>query len=375
LIRPTDGAHVTYDELLAVADPRINGQIHEEVFVKKFDCIQQSLNDLQDTFAQVNPDVVVMFGDDQDELFFEDNYPMISVYWGDILTHYPRTLTRPGMSEAIRISAAVYGTEIIDYPVETNLGLHVVSQLAERDFDVAHSRYMKPEYGGTIGPATWYLDSSARPSLASRVWPTHFSFPVCRWFAGKRPPMLPITINTCYPPNWISPRRAFALGRAVRESIQAWDSDARVAIVTSGGLSHFTVDEDIDRLALKGPDHRRQPDLSTLPRYKLQSATTEILNWVAAAGAMGETPMDLIDLPARLSFASRNRLRLRRRALAPRLNRPQPPQSQSSQRAKGEHQDQATGHVLVQILVGVDNRQRDECVRHNQAPQSRPATQ
>jgi len=112
-------AKVTYDELLASADPTIAAQIDEEVFVRKFDCIQQGLNELQETFAQVNPDVVVMFGDDQDELFFEDNYPMISVYWGDILTHYPRMTTRPGMSEAIRISSSVYGTEIIDYPVET----------------------------------------------------------------------------------------------------------------------------------------------------------------------------------------------------------------------------------------------------------------
>ena len=106
--------------------------------------------------------------------------------------------------------------------------------------------------------------------------------------------MLPITINTCYPPNWISPRRAFALGRAVREAIEAWDSDLRVAIVTSGGLSHFTVDEEIDRQALKGLTTADGQILSTLPRYKLQSATTEILNWVAAAGAMGETKMELI---------------------------------------------------------------------------------
>jgi hypothetical protein len=80
----------------------------------------------------------------------------------------------------------------------------------------------------------------------------------------------------------------------VREAIEAWDSDARVAIVTSGGLSHFTVDEEIDRQALKGLTTADSQILSTLPRYKLQSATTEILNWVAAAGAMGETPMDLI---------------------------------------------------------------------------------
>jgi hypothetical protein len=294
LIRPSDGKHVTYDELLASADPKIAEQIDEDVFCQKFSAIQMALNELQDTFAQVDPDVVVMFGDDQDEMFFDDNYPMISLYWGDTLTHYPRITTRPGMSDAIRISASVYGTEIIDYPVDTTLGLHLVQELAERDFDVAQSRYMKEEYGGTIGPGTWYLDFQRNTKPRRQGMAHAFAFPVCRWFAGKRPPMVPITINTCYPPNWISPRRAYALGRAVRESIEAWDNDARVAIVTSGGLSHFTVDEEIDRRALEGLTTADGQILSTLPRYKLQSATTEILNWVAAAGAMGDVPMEQI---------------------------------------------------------------------------------
>src|SRR5215813_3825500 len=112
LVRPSDGKHVTYDELLASADPKIAAQhISEDVFVRKYERIQQGLEELQKTFCQVNPDVVVMFGDDQDEVFFEDNYPMISVYWGDTLTHYPRTTSRPNMSEAIKIASAVYGTE------------------------------------------------------------------------------------------------------------------------------------------------------------------------------------------------------------------------------------------------------------------------
>src|SRR5215208_7226212 len=295
LIRPSDGAHVTYEELLASADPRIADEIDEEIFCRKFAAIQENLDTLQRDFTAADPDVVVMFGDDQDEMFFDDNYPMISVFWGDILTHYPRTLvSRPNMSEAMKISASVYGTEIIEYPVHKDLGLHVVEQLVERDFDVAQSRYMKEEYGGTIGPGTWYLDYQRQTKPRKQGMPHAFSFPVCRWFGDRRPPMLPITINTCYPPNWISPRRAYALGRAVREAIEAWDSDARVAIVTSGGLSHFTVDEEIDRLALKGLTTADGQILSTLPRYKLQSATTEILNWVAAAGAMGETPMDLM---------------------------------------------------------------------------------
>ena len=298
LIRPSDGAHVTYEELLASADPKIADQLSEEIFCRKFAAIQRSLDELGQRFAETDPDVVVMFGDDQDELFFDDNYPMINVYWGEIFTHYPRMLNRPGMSEAMRISAAVYGTETIEYPVETRLGLHIVEQLVEREFDVAHSRYMKPEYGGTIGPATWYLNYQ-RSTPPRRQGMSHaFAFPICRWFMGKRPPIVPITINTCYPPNWISPRRAFTLGRAVREAILAWDSQARVAIVTSGGLSHFTVDEEIDRLALKGLMSADPQILCGLPRWKLQSATTEILNWVAAAGAMGSTPMELLTYQA-----------------------------------------------------------------------------
>src|SRR5262249_55141791 len=149
LIRPRDGKHVTYAELLESADPKIADQIDEDVFCGKYQAIQNSLNELQVTFAQVKPDVVVMFGDDQDEMFFDHNYPMISLYSGVTLTHYPWTLTRPGMSEAIRISSAVYGTEVIDYPVQTNLGKYLVAELAEKDFDIAQSRYMKEQYGGT----------------------------------------------------------------------------------------------------------------------------------------------------------------------------------------------------------------------------------
>ena len=294
LIRPSDGAHVTYNELLESADPRAADELGEEIFKRKFANIQNGLNDLQRCFDQVNPDVVVMFGDDQDELFFDDNYPSISVYWGDTLTHYPRDGSRPNMTDAIRLASSVYGTEIIEYPVETSLGLHLITDLVDHDFDVAHSRYLKPEYGGTIGPATWYLNFERKTAPRRQGMAHAFSFPVCRWFNGKRPPMVPITMNTCYPPNWISPRRAFALGRAVREAVLSWESDARVAIVCSGGLSHFTVDEDLDRMALKGLTEANGDILTSLPRYKLQSASTETLNWVAAAGAMGDTPMEVI---------------------------------------------------------------------------------
>ena len=153
---------------------------------------------------------------------------------------------------------------------------------------------MKEEYGGTIGPGTWYLDFQRNTKPRRQGMAHAFSFPVCRWFGGKRPPMVPITINTCYPPNWISPRRAYALGpRRPRVDRSLGQRRAR-------GHRHLRRPEPLhggrgDRSpALKGLTTADGEILSTLPRYKLQSATTEILNWVAASGAMGETPMELI---------------------------------------------------------------------------------
>lgn len=243
--------------------------------------------------SQASPDVVVMFGDDQEEVFFEDNYPCINVYWGEQYRMIPRPM-RPDMTESAKLSALAYGSEPRDYPVDSKLGLHIIESLINQDFDVAQSRYQKEQYGGTVGPGTWYLDHKRATETRPFGLAHAFAFPICRWFDRKSIPMVPISINTCYPPNWISPHRAFALGRAVRKAIEAWDSDKRVAIVTSGGLSHFVVDEELDRRALKALSEADGEALSALPRQRLQSATTEILNWVAAAGAMGPTKMEVI---------------------------------------------------------------------------------
>jgi hypothetical protein len=124
--------------------------------------------------------------------------------------------------------------------------------------------------------------------------PHAFSFPVARWFNGMDVPIVPISINTCYPPNWIGPKRAYQLGQAVRNIIDGWDTDKTVAFACSGGLSHFVVDEELDRQALKGLESADGEALMSLPRHRLQSATTETLNWVAVQGAMGGTKMETI---------------------------------------------------------------------------------
>jgi hypothetical protein len=284
LVKMPEGKRVTYDELLALADPKIADVVNAETCIERQSNLQNGLDELERRFGQASPDVVVMFGDDQSEWFFEDNYPTINVYWGDSV--HIQGIPPNGPFRHLP-------TEDMEWPVDSELGLHVIESLMERDFDISQSRYQKEAYGGSIGPATWYLDMKRSTEPRPFGLLHAYSFPINRWFAGKKVPILPITINTCYPPNWISPRRAYALGQAVREAVDNWASDKKVAFACSGGLSHFVVDEDIDQMALKGMTEANGEILSSLPRHRLQSATTEILNWVATAAAMGK-PMDLI---------------------------------------------------------------------------------
>ena len=286
LIKMPEGKRVTYDELEALADPEIAKHINVETFMQKEDSIQRGLDELEKRFGQTEADVVVMFGDDQSEFFFDDNMPSINVYWGDNIHILPRGDANGPLRS--------YLPDEQDWPVASDLGLHIIESLMDRDFDVSHSHYQREAYGGKIGPATWYLDMERSTEPRPFGIPHAFGFAMGRWFAGKKLPIVPITLNTCYPPNWISPRRAYALGRAVREAINNWDSNLKVAVATSGGLSHFVVDEEIDRLALKGLNEGSGEILSSLPRVRLQSATTEILNWVATQGTMGDASMEVI---------------------------------------------------------------------------------
>ena len=65
-------------------------------------------------------------------------------------------------------------------------------------------------------------------------------------------PIVPVALNTYFPPNQPRPRRCYDLGQAIRKAVQSAKGGARVGILASGGLSHFTVDEELDRRVLAG---------------------------------------------------------------------------------------------------------------------------
>ena len=56
-------------------------------------------------------------------------------------------------------------------------------------------------------------------------------------------------------------------------------------MVASGGLSHFVVDEELDRQLLKAMCDNDAETLRSIAPERMQSGTSEGLNWIAAAGA------------------------------------------------------------------------------------------
>jgi hypothetical protein len=267
----TDGRHVSYNELLAKASPSLAGEVTTAKWQARYDACQQGIATLAKVLEQVSPDILVIFGDDQEELFSDENMPAMLVYWGEELLNRPHYAN--AASPGLRAAAWAYGEMDKIYPVATNLGRHLIESLVGAGFDVAHSRKLKPGEG--MGHA--------------------FSFVYGRLLNGKTMPTVPIMVNTYYPPNQPTPKRCFDLGRAVRAAIETWPNDARVAVIGSGGLSHFVIDEELDQQILKAMQAKDAEVLSALPQRRLNSGTSEVRNWISTAGAVEHLAMTLID--------------------------------------------------------------------------------
>jgi len=149
-----------------------------------------------------------------------------------------------------------------EYPVARDLALFLVERLVDQQFDIA------------------FADRLARPRGEGHA----FGF-VHRRLLRAPLPIVPVVVNTYYPPNQPRPRRCFQLGVALRKSIEAWRPEARIGILASGGLSHFTVDEALDRRVLDACAAGDGEALAEIPPAKLNSGSSEIRNWIVAAGA------------------------------------------------------------------------------------------
>ena len=139
------GEVMTYEELLSQADPAIAKALTPEKLQAQHDAYQKAIATLEKTLKDANPDVVVIIGDYQEEMFFDDNMPLFSIYLGESMRLIPRH-TGESAPQIVRDSARGYGDVEMDVPVDAELGLHLIHHLVEADFDVSHIRYQNEEY-------------------------------------------------------------------------------------------------------------------------------------------------------------------------------------------------------------------------------------
>jgi len=260
----TEGRLTTYEKQLKHAPPGITDQITPERMRARHQAVEGAMARLGDFLREAKLDALIVVGDDQDELYHPDNMPGMLIYYGETIPNVPLGADFRGPEWARRATARWYEEkEPRDYPVDASLARHLIDALIDREFDIAASA-ATPKGEGE-GHAIGFVHKRIMKEIV---------------------PIVPVCINTYYPPNQPTPRRCYKLGQAIRAAVESYPGDKRVGIVGSGGLSHFVVDEALDRGFIDMMRRKDAGAIQALPREKLNSGSSEIRNWICVAGAV-----------------------------------------------------------------------------------------
>lgn len=275
-LRDTDGNPVTFAELEARANGRYAAQAELDRLDAQVAEVEQALERLRSDVAAAAPDLFVVLGDDQNELHDRDNTPALGVFYGDDVAMAARGRFGRYHEELADIRPVVAAGYAMGsgqvFPGHQDFARHLIATLIDRGFDPAAME--------SVGHA------------ASDGWGVGHAFGVVETqLVGEPVPMVPLLLNTYFPPNQVPAARCYELGRVLRAAIDAYPDALRVALVASGGLSHFVTDEALDHRvldALRTGDHDA---LHAIPEKLLHAGSSEIRAWFALAAACADRPV------------------------------------------------------------------------------------
>ena len=274
-LHPFRGREYTYEELKAERrGENLAAQITPEERRRRYDACQRAIEQLAQIWAAAKPDVAVIFGNDQMELFSKELIPAFFVYAGETVESGPVSEERKAkMDPGIAVSLDGHKPkERRTYPTLPALARRIVDQAMQEEFDVSVStRLPAGPHGSDI--------------------PHAFGFIYERIMKGKVVPNVPLFTNTFYPPNQPSAKRCYRFGEIVAKAIEGWDSDLRVAVFGSGGLSHFAVNEEFDKEVIAAVRAGDKAKLTALPHDLLQEGTSEVKNWIPLSAVMTRTKL------------------------------------------------------------------------------------
>jgi 3-O-methylgallate 3,4-dioxygenase len=237
----------------------------DELTARKARC-DQAIAAMRAAYEAAEVDAVVLVGKDQKEMFQEIS-PSLAIYSGAEIYNGPpqKPVFAPDHD--------------VVFPGHPDMARHLLHSLGRQGFDMTEViRWPKNAWMG-----------------GAPIVPHAFSFVYHQIMGDAPPPSVPVFMNTFYAPTQPSMHRAIAFGEALTDAIRAWEPDKRVALIASGGLSHFVVDEAFDRQII---DLLGKGDLSGLAEVDdraYQSGNSEIKLYAPICVAMEGTPMTLVD--------------------------------------------------------------------------------
>jgi aromatic ring-opening dioxygenase catalytic subunit (LigB family) len=259
------GASYDYESLLKARAPGFAGEVTVETRRERFAKCRRALEALGRKFDDVSPDAVVIVGNDQREFFNPGLTPAITVYRGSQISNVQHLHEdQPGLNIAEPGNSPAEGAT---YPGSTALADHILQSVGNENFDLAQS--------------------DATPSGAPRGGIPHaYGFFYHTILQDKTPPSVPIILNVHFPHNTPRVRRCLELGRALHRAIATFDGYGRVALMASGGLTHFVIDEELDRTVIAAMESGDEQALERLPENLFKVGTAEIKNWLPVIAAM-----------------------------------------------------------------------------------------
>lgn len=262
-----------FDAVLASASPEIERELEPAILQERYESIQRAIAEMSNVLQETAPDAIVCVSNPHGVPPQDRMEPVFGIY----MSHTESRAERSGhQTSGRRKPAEPQQTfrQVEPYATCPELADRLMHCLIADGIDVA-SCFQSDPTAGIEGPFTFAYDM---------------------FLPDRSTPVVPFLLSR-YLPHQATSARCYTVGQSIRRAIESWDSDMRVAIMASGGLSHQIIDEELDRQVIEALQHKDVETLSYLPRERLNRApgTPEILNWVVLAGAVDDMDMTLID--------------------------------------------------------------------------------
>ncbi|OLT18866.1 hypothetical protein BJF78_11805 [Pseudonocardia sp. CNS-139] len=268
------GGDYTFEQLSALREAAFADECDVDLQRARHTACRAAIDELGRVVRASGVDVLVVVSSDHKEVFGDELLPPFAVYWGETVRHEPFTQEAlDAMPPGLAIAEVANVPEVSTVRrCHQELALHLIRETSTAGFDPGASRAL---------PAGKYGDHGI---------PHGWGFVLQQVLGGTADiPVVPVFVNTFWEPNPPGAARCHDFGTALGAAIATFPDDLSVGVVASGGLSHFVIDEDLDRRFLDALLDGDGTYLRSLPADLLRSGSSEMRNWIVVGAAAAGT--------------------------------------------------------------------------------------